>query len=246
MALADGMSLSQIDLHNASALPHESSAGNLHRGAAEEGAFAPEEKYKTFIDLFKSTVPNPELREVLELNEAQWQKLVAVLDDLVRKAGDLQEGSSYAAVKILNGRPTPILYLKPIPEKWKGVREEFANSLKDVLGSGKADFLLQAGKQQFAILTGDFGTMPRSMLFLDRRLEKDDDPEMPDWMIMASGGRTEGLEVAHYFPDDIQAVFNDRGSSSLASVASNFNIDENEIPPYFQPLIDVQKDLQNK
>jgi hypothetical protein len=171
----------------------------------------------------------------LQLSEEEVLNLEYALNSLLTRSGVIQSEDAYVAT---DGEGNQIVLLAPVSQKWTGVKEEFASEVSRAIGKPKADFLLSNSANELGIITGNFGTIPRVIKFVDHRVMKAEYPQNPkimDWTAYIVSGELAEQSYSHYFPKEQQSFFKKGHKSNYFTPEGELSF--NDPPAFLKPLI---------
>lgn len=212
----------------------------------DEHQFNPSSEYAKFPQFITGNlVFNPEVKNIMRLDTIQWTQLKELFASLLETAGSIQSTTALVSTSIMSGNQ--LIYLKPDPKAWGNEASEFAARLSGIVGEKKARFILKVSQKQLALITGDFGKLPRTMEFIDTRADRiDQDEATQDWHVILTGGSDIGNNAAVSFPEQFGSEFRNSGTSTLGHLQMNLRFNEENIPSFLSPFVIRQSDADVK
>jgi hypothetical protein len=171
----------------------------------------------------------------LQLSEEEVINLEDALNSLLTRSGEIQSEDAYVTT---DGEGNQIVLLAPVSQKWTGVKEDFSSKLSRAIGKPKADFLLSNSANELGIITGNFGTIPRVIKFVDHRAMKAKYPQNPkimNWTVYIVSGELAEQSYSHYFPKEQQSFFKKGQKSNYFTPEGELSF--NDPPAFLKPLI---------
>lgn len=212
--------------------------GSVQSAKTQDSPYRPKGKYANFGAVIGPTLKlDVNTEYALELNPTEWEHLQITLNKLIQKAGEIQAEDSYVS---FTHKGNQIVYLKPIPSKWKELKDQFHSEIIAAIGEGKANFLFKKSEKRLALITGDFGNLARSLEIFDQRpfVRKQGD-DTADWNVAIEADPQVPKIISQYFPPEQQDIFKNSGNSTLLADGNLF-FNSDAVPDFLKQIIKIE------